>query len=125
MAIFYINPYDKYYEKLKGEKDLVSNAKKVMEDVAKIVDIDSNLLDSMSEESWKEAGQEYLKSDFFPQVLDSIKNLNKNVESSLVSVTERLINSLVPTLETFKDLDLEYEKAKESLSNLKEPSSKY
>ncbi len=125
MAIFYINPYDNYYEKLKSEKELVNKAKRVLEDVTKIVDIDTNLLDSMSGENWKEAGQEYLKSEFLPQIIEAIKNLNKNVEQALIPVSERIVNNLVSMLETFKDLDLQYEKNKETLDKLREPSPKY
>ena len=125
MAIYFKDPYKMYYEKLSAATAMTTNASNVLSSSENAVSIISRLQSQIETALWEELGYKELVTTSIPGLKSRLEILKNNVSSGLVAACNKSINTLLPILEKLKTKDEEYEKTKNELNSLKEPSNKY
>lgn len=123
MAVFFVEPYVKYYNGLKSIYDLNLIYPNMKTDASKLTSNINQLSTNVDSARWKELGQESISQRVIPVLKQNIGGL----ESDVVETLDKLITdttTLYATSAQLKDKDEEYEKAKNELEDLRnnEPS---
>lgn len=125
MAIYFKDPYKKYYDELGGATGIVSKASELVGSASTLVSTISKLQSQLDVSAWKELGQEQLVTVTVPALKERFDKFKSNITNSLQVACTKAINSLLPLVTTLKEKDELYESKLEELNNLKEPSPKY
>lgn len=121
MGKFFVDPYLKYYEKLKGASNIATEASSIASSVSTISGIVSSLSSMISNSGWKELGIEVLANSTIPGIISNVGIFHNNIDGVLKVAASQAINSLYPEAEKLKTEDEKYETTTTSLNNLVVP----
>ena len=125
MAIYFVDPYKKYYDKLNVASGLSASSSKVQERASFLVSSASRLSTQVGAAAWLEKGQKEIVSSTLPSLSKGVQSLSDGITSSLVVAVDMAVNQLLPTVTELKANDELYEKYLNELNSLVEPSPRY
>lgn len=121
MAVYFVDPYKKYYEELKNATALSSKKTDMINNSEMVSKTISRLQSQLNGALWSELGYKELVTNAIPALHKSSEILKSNISSCLAVAVDTALNSLLPVVSELKIKDEELEKKIEELNNLKEP----
>jgi len=109
MAIYFVDPYKKYYDKLNVASGLSASSSKVQERASFLVSSASRLSTQVGAAAWLEKGQKEIVSSTLPSLSKGVQSLSDGITSSLVVAVDMAVNQLLPTVTELKANDELYE----------------
>ena len=125
MAIYFVDPYKTYYDKLNAASGLTASSSKVQEKTSFLVSSVSRLSTQVGSASWLEKGQKEVVSSTLPALSKAVQSLSDGIAATLVVAVDMAVNQLLPTVTELKANDELYEKYLNELNSLVEPSPRY
>ncbi len=121
MATYFIDPYTKYYDALKGAQIIASESEAMASKVSDSMSSVDRLSSIVSTSDWKEKGATELTSTTISNLKGCIQTIENNITNSLKAACDIAINSLLPELEGLKTEDETYDAVTTELNNLVVP----
>lgn len=122
MAIFFINPYKNYYDKLNNSKTITTSSKNILNNLTNISQIMDRLNTQITSSNWSELGCDEIKNTLIPNIQKKVTTLNSDITSGLDKVCKMSLDELFPMLEKLKNLDSNYETTRQELNTLSAPN---
>lgn len=122
MGKFFVDPYKKYYEKLSGATNIVSESDAISSSITSANEALSSLSSSLSSSGWNELGIQEIATSTIPSLVSNVNTFKTNIDSVLKAATTQAINSLLPETEQLKKEDENYERVTNKLNNLYVPT---
>ncbi len=116
MSEYFSEKYQKIYNKLKQSKPSNNDSNLLASRAIK------NARSSIDSSSWKEQGVMYLANNVLDNLLEDCETVESNINEKLNRAQDVAYNKLLPTLETLKEKDSEYDKLLENSNNVNEDS---
>ena len=123
MAVYFVEPYVKYYNNLGNVSNLVSAVNETTSNLNTLSNDVNSLSSKIDASKWKELGEELISSSVLPSLRVKIGMVSTDIVDTL-SKAVSLSNDLYEKVVLLKEKDEKYEEAKRELDSLKgcEPS---
>ena len=121
MAVFFIDPYKKYYDTLQTMIDITSESAAMASAAENAVSSVDGVSADIESSDWKEQGVTILSSSTFSMLKSNFEIIESNITNSLVAACTIAIGNMLPELENLKSEDGNYEAIKKELNDLVVP----
>ena len=121
MAIYFVDPYKKYYDTLNSAGNMVGILENASTKLKEASDSLTNISSMVSDSTWSELGVSQLSSSLIPSIQDNHDTVKKNLNGTLSKMAGLAMNTLLPEVTKLKEEDENYEKIKAELDSLSAP----
>jgi len=121
MNLEYFNKYEKYYESLKNNLNMVNLSSELALECSNIYNVIISIcFNSVSESPWNESGKSIVVNSIFENMKQSITMLKDFISNNLVKACDLSINSLLPKIEEIRTKNIELDDIAEKISIMSE-----
>lgn len=123
MAVFFVDPYVKYYNNLSSINSIKNSVVTVNNNIVSLNNEVNKVISSIDSSKWKELGQESISTNVLPTLSSKLTNISSDISSVLYKAVNDS-STVHDKCTLLKEKDLLYEEAENEYNRLKsnEPS---
>lgn len=122
MAIYFVDPYKKYYDTLNSASNMTADLDSFSSKISESSTSLSQVASSITDNTWNELGVTQISSNVVPSLQANHETVQNNINNSLKAMATKATGELLPEVTKLKEEDEKYESYKNELDSLAAPT---